>query len=270
MTITNQVVVPRPDGVNNGNLIGLQGPEWALLAGAGFLGSLSGAVIFVLRRYRTYSLQPIVFLQTIVALLAGTFAGAFVTTTYLENITGVNFSIALAFVIGFLGAINIDFLSKLMRTTYANLTKTPLPPDVEPDLSKIIMNNDAIESLNTIAISSIRELANADPVRLYLNMPQQIDMINTMVDQAILHFYFANIIGDMENVNIHRFTQLLMQVSPKFSINAIVWPETVSIVDSGGAKDMAILKAVKGIVEGRLHHRFIGLLNENYRSVYFQ
>lgn len=270
LIITNQLVVDRPAAFTHGRLIDLQGPEWALLAGAGFLGSLSGAVVFVLRRYRTYNLQPIVFLQTIVALLAGTFAGAFVTVTYFDKLTGFNISIALAFVIGFLGAINIDFLSKLMRSTFARITNTPLPPEIPPDLSNIVKNNDAIESLNSIAISSIRELANADPVRLYLNMPQQIEMINTMVDQAILHFYFSTIIAELEQVNIQRFTQLLMAVSPQFSVHTIEWPVTVSIIDGGGSKDMAILKAVKGIVDGRLHHRFLGLLNEKYRSVFFE
>lgn len=270
LIITNQLVVDRSTALTNGRLIDLQGPEWALLAGAGFLGSLSGTVVFVLRRYRTYNLQPIVFLQTIVAILAGTFTGAFVTITYIDKLTGFNISIALAFVIGFLGAINIDFLSKLMRSTFAKLTHSTPPPEIKSDLPNVVKNNDAIESLNSIAISSIRELANADPVRLYLNIPQQIEMINTMVDQAILHFYFSTIISDLEQVNMQRFTQLLMEVSPQFSVNTITWPATVSIIDGGGAKDMAILKAVKGIVDGRLHHRFLGLLNEKYRNVFFE
>ena len=267
--LTNQLVVDRIPAVSKPGLIDLQGPAWAVLAGSGFIGSLSGAIIFVLRRYRTYNLQPMVFLQTVVALFAGTSAGAFVTLTYLDKLTGLNIGIALAFIIGFLGAINIDFLSKLMRSKFAELTKTPLPPEIPSDLPDIVKNNDAIESLNSISISSIRELANADPIRLYLNMSQQIEMINTMVDQAMLHFYFPTIIPDLEQINIQRFTQLLIEISPRFSPNTTTWPAAVSFIDGGGSKDIAMLKAVKGIVEGRLHHRFLGLLLEEYRKVFF-
>ncbi|NTV48451.1 MAG: hypothetical protein HGB32_09840 [Geobacteraceae bacterium] len=59
------------------------------------------------------------------------------------------------------------------------------------------------------------------------------------------HIYFPTIHEEFEQANIRRFSQLM--------------PRT----------DSMLLSAVKGIVEGREHHCVLGLLNEEYRKVFF-
>ena len=243
----------------------LHAPDWAVLTGSGFLGSLSGAMVFVLRRYRMYDLRPVVFLQVSVAIVAGTFSGPFVTMMFPKpGILG-----AVPFMIGFLSAINIDFLPNLMRAQLARLTGTPLPDAIPSDMTAIINNAEVIESLNTISIFSVRELASIDPLRLYLNMPQQIEIINTIVDQALLHFYFPSIHAELEQANIQRFSQLLPAVGCKMSSRGFDWPERITFIDGGGTKDSMLLAAVRGIVEGHEHHCVLGLLCEKYRKTFF-
>lgn len=242
----------------------LEGPIWATLAGSGYLGSAAGASVFVLRRYRMYDLRPMIFLQVAVALIAGTSAGAFITTLYPTESLGF-----ISFAVGFLSAVNIDFLPNLMRSQFARRTGMPLPDDIPSDLPEVVRNTEVIESLNRLSIYSVSELANSNLVRLYLNMPQQIDMINNMVDQSILHFYFGSMVKELEHVNIQRFTHLLLAMGARFSENAVIWPEQASLIDNGGEKDKAALKAAKVIIESGTHHRTLGLLLKGYRDAFF-
>lgn len=151
----------------------------------------------------------------------------------------------------------------------ATLTGTPLPKAIPSDMTTIISNAEVIESLNTISIFSVRELASIDPLRLYLNMPQQIEIINTIVDQALLHFYFPAIHAELEQANIQRFSQLLPAVGCKMSSSGFDWPHEISFLDGGGTKDSMLLAAVRGIVEGNEHHCVLGLIYEEYRKAFF-
>jgi hypothetical protein len=134
----------------------------------------------------------------------------------------------------------------------------------------VLKNTEAIESLNSLSIYSVQELANIDPVRLYLNMPQQIDMINNMLDQAILHYYFEDAIPKLNKLHIRRFSQLLLAVRPTFSSGYITWPDKISLIDNGGHDDQSIVNAVMGIVDGQVHHLLLSLLLDEYRTTFFQ
>ncbi len=248
--------------------LSLDAPSWALFGGSAFLGSLSGSFVFILRRYRMFDLRPLNFLHVSVALVAGTCSGAFMSLAAYSAKTPY-VPMLLTFVVGFLASVNIEFLPQLMRKQFAWLTSTQLPKEIEYDLSSVIQNAEVIENLNSISIFSVRELACADPILLYLNMPQQIEIINGMVDQAIFHFYFSEIKSDLERVNIRRFTQLLLVLGASFSDNAVNWPQSVSVLDDGGQKDAMLLKAARAVISDRRHHRVLGLLLEEYRRAFF-
>ena len=246
-----------------------EGQGWAILVGSAFLGSYAGATVVALRRYRTFDLRPTVFLQISVALIAGTLSGSFITLLYPHKTLGV-----LAFIIGFLSAINIRFLSRLMRSTFAKLTGVSYPKDIKSDLDEVIRNTEAIESLNRISLYSVRELACADPLPLYFNMPQQINIINVMIDQAILHFYFADVADQLERAHIQRFTQLITRIGISFEkVNDKIkseWPADVSILDAGGEKDKLLLEGVKSVVSSGHHHQMLGICHHYYREAHFK
>ena len=251
-----------PEGLKSWSF---EGQKWGLLIGSSFLGSYSGSIVLALRRYRTFDLRPTVFLQIAVALIAGTFAGAFTTVLYPTYQLGV-----LAFIVGFLTAINIRFLSRLMRKFFAKITQVPLPPIIPSDLNLVIKNEDAIESLNRISIFSVRELACTDPIPLYFNMPQQNNAINSMIDQAVLHFHFPSIASKLESLHIQRFSQLLSRIGVKFEEKRSVWPEKIEIIDEGKKEDKQLLDAAKAIVRSGQHHRLLGLCFYKYREVHFR
>ncbi|MCK4817328.1 hypothetical protein KA005_16280, partial [bacterium] len=239
--------------------------KWAALIGSSFLGSYSGSIVLALRRYRTFDLRPTVFLQVAVALIAGTLAGAFITVLYPTYQLGV-----LAFIVGFLTAINIRFLSRLMRKFFAKITQVPLPPLVPSDLNSVIKNEEAIESLNRISIFSVRELACTDPIPLYFNMPQQNSAINSMIDQAVLHFHFPHIVHQLERLHIQSFSQLLTRVGMKIENRESKWPEKVEIIDDGKKEDKQLLEAAKAIVKSGQHHKILGLCLYHYREALFR
>lgn len=247
-------------------VLAAEGNKWAVQIGSAFLGSYSGAVILALRRYRTFDLRPTVFLQISAALIAGTLAGSFLTLLFVHPALGV-----LAFIIGYLAAINLTFLSRIMRKFFAKQTGYTFPEEIKSDLEKVIQNPEVIESLNRISIFSINELTSVDPIPLYFNMPQQCHVINSLIDQAILHFYFSEIITDLKRVHILRFTQLITRIRVFFEMGSQAkWPDKVSIIDNGGDKDIQLLKAAKAIVTSGHHHIILGLCHYYFRKRYFR
>jgi hypothetical protein len=245
----------------------LSGPVWATLSASGYLGAYSGAVIYLLQRYRTFDLYPSSFLQISVILIAGTFSSTFFTLIYPTPSLG-----AFAFVMGFVSAINVNFLARLMRAQCAKFTGTPLPEDIPSDLPDIVRNSEAIESLNSISIYSIRELAHSEPVRLYLNMPEQIGTVNLMIDQALLHFYFSSITDQLKAKHIHKFSQLIMRLGIKFVGKGMTtWPDIkeVNILDNGGPSDLQLLQTTRAVVEGYSHHSVLGMLLCDYKDSFF-
>lgn len=262
LQIARQFVIPEPFDPWE-----LVGPPWAVITASAFLGSYAGSLVTVLRRYRTFDLRPTTFLQVTVMLVAGTLAGSFTTLLYPANEMGV-----LAFIIGYLASINVTFLSHLMRTQFARLTGAELPPQTPSDLSKMINNPEIVDGLQRISIHSIKELSNADPMRLYLNLPQEMPTIAAMIDEAILRSNFPHALSDLNKTHIHRFTDLLCRIDPQFVPGrATEWPEPeqVSILDAGQARDAELLKACKGLLHAGTYHYILGALHHHYRGAYF-
>lgn len=240
----------------------LTGPVWATLAGSSFLGSYSGGIVVLLRRYRQFDLRPPAFLQVAVVLIAGTASGAFISLVYPASQLG-----ALAFVIGFLAAINVRFLASLMRTQFAKLTGTNVPPPIATDLSPVVQNSEAIESLHRQSIFSIQELANADPIRLYFTMPQQIEVLHGMIDRALLWFYFRGMGPELNQVGVQRFTQLLVASVAEFDLDHPRMRDPKLFADP--AKNALLRRSIDGILRTGVHHRVLGLLLHPYRDACF-
>ena len=246
----------------------LVGPDWAVLVATAFLGAYAGSVVLVLRRYRTFDLRPTTFLQITVMLLAGTLAGSIVTVAFPVAELGV-----LAFIIAFLSAVNVTFLSQLMRGQFAKLTNTILPEDIGTDLNEVIKNTEAIEALQRISVNSVAELAESDPIRLYMNVPQDIPVIVEIIDKAILQSNFEADLKLLKKVHIHRFTHLVVGLGIRF------YPEgktkvpdiaDVSIVDDGGEIDSRLLRGCTSILWSGTYHHLLGLLLHQYRNAYFE
>ena len=237
---------------------------------AAFLGTYSGAILYLLRRYRIFDLRPATFLQTAVVLVAGTLGGTFLSRFFgdLENLAA-----GTAFLIGFLAATRIRFLPRVTRALFQRISQGMLArnrKEPDPDLSQMIDSPESIEALNRISIHSIRELANADPIRLYLSMPQQVGVINALIDEAILRASFRSQIDNLHAANIHRFTELLQRLKPKLRKDRIGWPDRVNVLDDGGKLDRNLLAAVRSIVHAGTHHWTLGLLLHSYREAMFR
>lgn len=140
---------------------------WRALVGLSFLGAYCGGLLCILKRYRAFDLRPTAFLQTLVGLVAGTAVGSIVSLLYPKVEVGV-----LGFIIGFVAAINTEFLSELLRKKFAGLTGHAPAPEIETDLDKIVRNSDAIEGLRKISINAVRGLANTDPIDSTSTLPR--------------------------------------------------------------------------------------------------
>lgn len=242
----------------------LSGPDWAKVVGSAFLGSFAGSVLLALQRYRTFDLRPTTFLQIIAALLSGTFVGSFITIAYPWNQAPL-----LAFVVSFLAAINIGFMGQLLRRQFAAMTGMKLPKPQETNLREMISNDEAVEALNRMSIFSIGELSKSDPIRLYLNMPQQVWVILAYIDEAILRFYFSEVVPTLEAIHIRRFSQLLLRFHPTFKDEKLQWNDSVAVLENE-KENKQLLEGVKSIVRGGMHHQLLGLLLHEYRKAYFQ
>jgi len=208
-------------------------------------------------------------LQAAIALVLGTLAGSFIVGIYPSQY--VSF---LAFALGFLTAVNVGFLVNLLRKEVASITGTTLPPDVSGDLERAIQNSEAIESLHNISLYSIAELVKAEPLVIYLNLPQSLGVINGWIDEALLLYYFGDAcVRSLSSLYVRRFTQLLEMAIVTWpqtgaKVEGIVWASKLSpgLADEEAAR---IVAALRGIIGARLHNRLLGILSDKYRVVFF-
>ena len=256
--IAQQFIIPGPT-----EPWALAGPTWAVLVGAAFLGSYAGSLAFLLRKYRSFDLRPTAFLQISVMLIAGTLSGSFITILWPEDFVGF-----VAFAVGYLSAINIEFLSRLLREQFARVTRIKIPEPQESDLPQMIQNPEAIEGLHGISIYSIRELSEADPIRLYLNIPQELSIISAMIDEAILRTNYPSIIAELRDVHITRFTHLVARLKPQFRRGNTQWTNEPNVLGDAG-KDAIILESVKSLFDIGTYHFTMGLLIFRFRKAYY-
>jgi hypothetical protein len=57
-------------------------PHWVLSLGSAFLGALSGAYVYVFKRYRTIDIDPSTYLQAAIGMIVGTMPGGFIVTLW--------------------------------------------------------------------------------------------------------------------------------------------------------------------------------------------
>jgi hypothetical protein len=193
----------------------------AFTAGAGLLGATVGAMLFVLRRYRTFNIYAFTYFQVFVAVAVGTFAGAFWHFVLAENV-----ALFAAFGIAFLAALNVDYMVDLMIALVAKVTGQPAVARPPSDLATVIQNPDAIDVLATMSVYSIAEFVNTDPVRLYLNLPQAIGAIDGWMDVAFLRFLFPNQqqLDAFAAAGVRQFSQILNRFADTITRRDVPFP----------------------------------------------
>ncbi len=240
----------------------------AFTAAAGLLGSTVGAMLFVLRRYRTFNIYAFTYFQVLVAIAAGTFAGTFWHFMLAENL-----ALFAAFAIAFLAALNIDYMVDLMVVLVARATGQPGVAPPPSDLAAVIQNPDALDVLKTMSIFSVAELINTDPMRLYLNLPQPIGAIDGWIDAALLRFNFPAQLEAFAAAGVRRFSQLLNRfaetvtaVAAPYPHAAIQWrilqpPELIPNVNL----DVVFTAVSELAVNGRYDRQF-AVVSERFRA----
>jgi hypothetical protein len=237
--------------------------DWVLLVTAGFLGAASGALVTIYRKYRAFDIYPSTYLHSTIALVLGTLAAGFLATTL--GFGQIRFA---AFAIGFLTALNVNFLSDLL-VERSKLAGLPVTSPVHSDLCEIVHNADAVKSLQDLSLCSVSELVKSEPMILYLNLPQPIGVINGWIDEGLLHYYFGPKLEKLRDVNIRRFTQLVQMLVERFEPTGLVWRTDVKVTGDA-ALDVPLAAAVRSVVDGRLHHTALAIVWEKYRKEYFQ
>jgi len=237
---------------------------------AGLAGSLAGAYVYIFNKFRTFDIYPSTYLQASIGFISGSLAAVFAGSIYDSKILEF-----IVFSIGFLTAVNVAFLSSLLRHEFARLTGVKLPDDVTGDLDAIIQNAGAIESLHNIAVYSVGELVKADPLTIYLSLPAPLGVINGWVDEGLVLYYFGpENLALLAKVGVRRFTQLLElaveQWPPAGSgIDNLAWKTKIELL-SDFAIEPIVRNEVRCIVEARVHNRLLGILHDRYReSVFF-
>ena len=259
--LANQLEVPTTDGAWV-----VEEPKWAIVTGTGFLGAYSGSVVLMLRRYGAFNLSPTMFLQAFVVLVAGTLFASCLNLAFPFGAT----TALISFLVSFLSAINISFLSQEVRRQYSQLTGHQLPEDITSDLPEMVRNGEVVEALKRMSINSIRELSFSDPIRLYFNIPQELRTTVAMLDEAVLRANFQICLAELQNVHIGCFTQLVLRLEPTFADGTVKWPsQPPHVLDEGGRKDDTLLKACRDLVSAGVHHVLLGLLISGYRREFF-
>jgi hypothetical protein len=242
----------------------------AFTAAAGLLGSTTGAMLFILRRYRTFNIYAFTYFQTFVAIAAGTFAGTFWQIILTDNV-----AIFAAFGIAFLAALNIDYLVDLLVVLVAKATGRPAIAPPQSDLPTVILNSDATDVLNTISVSSIAEFVNTDPMRLYLNLPQSIGAIDGWMDQALLHFHFSNQqqLDAFAAAGIRQFSQILNRFAKTITAAVAPYPHAEvgwRLLEPGELIDNInmdrVFATVSEVVLSGRYDRQLAVVSENFRA----
>lgn len=249
----------------------LPSAQWLVVSG--FFGAYAGAVVLILKKYRTLDIYPSTYFQAGIALLLGALVGGFIASGFSQPGTTVTVT---AFALGFVIATNVNFLGGLLRRQVAWATGAVVPAPIPGNLDQVVGNSEAIESLNNMSCYSIAELVCLEPIIVYLNMPQPINVLDMWIDQALLQYYFETQRPALADSHVVRFTQLLAlcihSLQPQAGANGsprqIVWKPQPAITGNN-AVDLPIVESLKAILSGELHHRLLGIVSPTYRAVFF-
>jgi hypothetical protein len=238
---------------------------------AGFFGAYSGSLVTILRKYRTLDVYPSTYFQAVVGLLVGIFVGLFLQTLFGGGI----WSLSLVFAVGFVTAANINLLGGLLRRWMAKQTGFVIPEPNEGDLKEVIDNSEAIESLHNMSLYSITELINAEPLLVYLNLPQHIGVINGWIDEALVRYHFLPDYEAIRKAELRCFTELIAAAInwPPLSCTPTL-PGELTINDNASITgdpelDKRLTARVKSILYTANHHRLLAILSRQYRQACF-
>jgi hypothetical protein len=263
LAFTIQVLLAKQAGIGLEPIDSSLASTWLLLLIAGFFGALSGAFLLIVKKYRTFDIYPSTYLHAAVALVVGTVAGA-----ALSSMVPSSYSAIFIFTVGFFTATHVSFFGELLRGWLARQAGVAIPPTIDTDLARVVRNSDAIESLTSLSLNTVGELVMAEPLVLYLNMPQPLGVINGWIDRGLLHFYLETFVQPLHDAGIERFTQLVEMITDRIEPDRIVWADGVKITGNLDI-DQQVHRIVKNLVQSRLHHRLLGILWEKYRKTFF-
>lgn len=257
------IILNQCGGAEKANINLQECRPWALTLAAGFLGSVSGAQVLVLKKYCTFDAYPSTYLKTALSIMVGTLASSFLTVLWPAEYT--NF---LGFAVGFLLATNVNFLADLLRQRFASMTGASVPEEIPTDLGRAIHNSEAIEGMKNAGVSSLEEFLEINPIRIYLNVSQPIAVINAWLDRALLVHYFEAELEALRKQGITRFTQLLPVVAKMDKgSKSLQWIDGAVLADDA-ALNVSLLAASKNIINSRCHHKLLCLLSAQYRDTY--
>jgi len=239
--------------------------DWAKLpiaftAGAGLAGGVAGALVLILKRYRTFNIYPSTYLHILALITAAAFAGTLWHFVLTENL-----AIFLAFAIAFLAALNLEYFVGLMTNLVARATGQTPPERPPSDLATVIQNADAIEVLNNISVFTIQEFISMDPMRLYLNLPQAIGTIQGWIDTAILRYFFTNQLDALSVAGVRQFSSLFNRVAIiEANPPTLTWRTPAEINTIGNVNVAQVLQTVRDVVENDNYERQLGVASNNY------
>lgn len=221
---------------------------WRILGTAGLSGGYVGSLVLLLKKFRTFDLYPSTYFQAMVGIVAGTIVGsAFGALFPFQNaIVGV-------LAIGFFSATRVNLLFDLLRAPLAKATGVTPPPEIASDLHQVIENTEAIESLRNISVNSLAELVRAEPIRLYLNLAQQVDVVNGWIDTALLAHHFSTRLDALGAVDVRSLTQLLERLERK------------EAVTGDAATDQQVEAVACDLLGSRMIERSLSLLSIRHR-----
>jgi len=272
VVILANLVIAKKFGTYFGKPLDFEDLPVAFTAAAGLLGSTIGSMLFILRRYRTFNIYAFTYFQVLVAIAAGTLAGTFWHFMLAENV-----ALFAAFGIAFLAALNIDYMVDLLVILVAKATGQPTIAPPQSDLPTVILNSDAIDVLKTMSVFSVAEFINTDPMRLYLNLPQSIGVIDGWIDMALLRFHFSNQLDAFAAAGVRQFSQILNRFAETITRAPDLYPhaavhwrllqpaEVIANVNMD-----SVFATVNDVVQSGRYDRQLAVVSDRFRAGRFR
>ncbi len=192
-----------------------------------FFGAYIFCLLEVVYRYTRSDLLPSTVLKLTSYLIVGSVLGIVLTPVFNEKLwptmtTAVGLSVPLA----------LDSLKQRLAQTLG----VRLPAEQESDLKLLFPSNSKLISrLSEEGVESLADLAKSDPLRLYLVLPYELNVILSWVDRANLAIYFPNKIATLREsfqiigiVDLASITQMFgasennKDIFPSTSLNELI------------------------------------------------
>jgi len=197
--------------------------------------------------------------------------------TFWHFMLAENVALFAAFGIAFLAALNIDYMVDLLVILVAKATGQPTIAPPQSDLPTVILNSDAIDVLKTMSVFSVAEFINTDPMRLYLNLPQSIGVIDGWIDMALLRFHFSNQLDAFAAAGVRQFSQILNRFAETITRAPDLYPhaavhwrllqpaEVIANVNMD-----SVFATVNDVVQSGRYDRQLAVVSDRFRAGRFR